>query len=176
MIRDPCRPDSPKLPCAIGPPLGGYLIDQVLLTSALFAQLTDAQRAEIAKISRLQTYQGGEYIFKEGEPGNRLFLIADGEVRISRNIPAAGEEALAILKRPACFGEMAVFDRSERSTDAIANGKCTLLTIARPDFELLLEFNPEIGYLVLKALVLQLSRRLRAANDQMKSLLAMSMF
>jgi CRP-like cAMP-binding protein len=152
------------------------VIADLLRESALFTGLDEHQRAELAKISQLQSYQGGEFIFKEGEPGNRLFLVADGEVRISRNIPAAGEEALAILKRPACFGEMSVFDRSERSTDAIANGRCTLLTIARPDLELLLEFNPEIGYTVLKAMVKQLSRRLRASNDQMKSLLAMSMF
>jgi len=148
----------------------------LLRTSALFADLDEHQRNEIAKISRLQTYQGGEIIFKEGEPGNRLYLVTEGEVRISRNIPAAGEEALAILKKPACFGEMSVFDRSDRSTDAIANGRCTLLTIARPDLEMVLEFNPEIGYAVLKGLVRQLSTRLRAANDQMKSLLAMSMF
>jgi CRP-like cAMP-binding protein len=152
------------------------VIADLLRSSALFAQLDEQQREEIAKIAKAQTYQGGEFIFKEGEPGNRLFLVAEGEVRISRQIPAAGEEALAILKRPACFGEMSVFDRSDRSTDAIANGRVTLVTIGRPDLELLLEFNPEIGYAVLKALVRQLSLRLRAANDQMKSLLAMSMF
>lgn len=148
----------------------------LLRESALFAELSDAQRGEIAKISRTQTYKGGETIFKEGEPGNRLFLVSKGEVRISRDIPGAGEEALAILKRPACFGEMAVFDRSQRSTDAIANGACTLVTIARPDLELLLEFDPELGYVMLKAVVRQLSGRLRSANEQMRSLLAMSMF
>ncbi len=152
------------------------MIADVLRQSALFADLDDAQRAKIADISRTQTYQAGEYVFKEGEPGNRLFLVASGEVRISRNIPAAGEEALAILKPGACFGEMAVFDRSERSTDAIANGSCTLITIARPDLELLLEFDHDLGYAVLRALVRQLSHRLRAANDQFRSLLAMSMF
>lgn len=152
------------------------MLDSLLRESALFGALSDAQRADVAGITRSQTYQGGEIIFKEGEPGNRLFLIAQGEVRISRDVPGAGEEALAILRRPACFGEMAVFDRSERSTDAYANGPCTLVTIARPDLELLLEFDPELGYAVLKAVVRQLSTRLRGANDQMRSLLAMSMF
>jgi CRP-like cAMP-binding protein len=149
---------------------------ELLRESALFAELSDAQRGEIAKICRTQTYKGGETIFKEGEPGNRLFLVSKGEVRISRDIPGAGEEALAILKRPACFGEMAVFDRSQRSTDAIANGSCTLVTIARPDLELLLEFDVDLGYVMLKAVVRQLSGRLRSANEQMRSLLAMSMF
>lgn len=148
----------------------------LLRESALFAELSDAQRGEIAKICRTQTYKGGEAIFKEGEPGNRLFLVAAGEVRISRDVPGAGEEALAILRRPACFGEMAVFDRSHRSTDAIANGSCTLVTITRADLELLLEFDPELGYVMLKAVVRQLSARLRGANEQMRSLLAMSMF
>jgi CRP-like cAMP-binding protein len=149
---------------------------EVLRESSLFADLSDAQLGEVARISQVQTYKGGETIFKEGEPGNRLFLIAQGEVRISRDVPGAGEEALAILKRPACFGEMAVFDRSHRSTDAYANGACTLVTITRPDLELLLEFDPELGFVILKAVVRQLSSRLRAANEQMRSLLAMSMF
>ena len=152
------------------------MLAELLSESALFADLSDAQRREIARICQAQTYQGGEPIFKEGEPGNRLFLVAEGEVRISRDVPGAGEEALAILRRPACFGEMAVFDRSHRSTDAFANGPCTLVTISRPDLEMLLEFDPELGYVVLKAVVRQLSGRLRAANEQMRSLLAMSMF
>lgn len=152
------------------------MIAEVLSRSPFFADLDDGQRAKVAEIARPQQYQSGEYIFKEGEPGNRLYLVADGEVRISRNIPAAGEEALAILKPGACFGEMAVFDRSERSTDAIANGRCTLVTISRPDLELLLEFDHDLGYAVLRAAVRQLSLRLRATNDQFKSLLTMAMF
>lgn len=152
------------------------MIPEVLGRSPLFADLDDAQRAKVAEIARPQQYQSGEYIFKEGEPGNRLYLVAEGEVRISRNIPAAGEEALAVLKAGACFGEMAVFDRSERSTDAIANGACTLVTISRPDLELLLEFDHDLGYAVLRGAVRQLSHRLRATNDQFKSLLTMAMF
>ena len=66
--------------------------------------------------------------FQEGEPGT-LFLIAEGDVRISRHIPGSGEEALAVLKPGACFGEMSVFDRSERSTDAISNGGCRVVTM-----------------------------------------------
>src|SRR2546428_700765 len=118
----------------------------------------------------------GHYIFKEGEPGNRLFIISEGEVRISRTIPGSGEEALAVLKPGACFGEMAIFDRSERSTDAIANTGCTLITISRSDFELLLDFNRDIAYKVLWSVVRLLSARLRVTNDNLRSFLAMSMF
>jgi len=67
-------------------------------------------------------------------------------------------------------------DRSERSTDAIANTSCTLITISRSDFELLLDFNRDIAYKVLWSVVRLLSARLRVTNDNLRSFLAMSMF
>lgn len=143
---------------------------------ALFATLDDAELAKVGETCREQSYHPGQTIFKEGEPGNRLFLILEGDVRISRNIPGSGEEALAVLKPGACFGEMAVFDRSERSTDAISNGGCRLLTISRADLEIVLDLDPDLAGKVLRAMVRLLSTRLRATNDNLRSILAMSMF
>jgi CRP-like cAMP-binding protein len=144
--------------------------------AAVFADLTDDELAHVVEICKEQRFKFGQTIFKEGEPGNRLYLIADGEVRISRNVPGSGEEALAVLKKGACFGEMAIFDRSERSTDAIANTDTTLLTITRSDFEIMLDFNRDIAFKVLWAVVRLLSVRLRQTNDNLRSFLAMSMF
>lgn len=148
----------------------------LLRQTAIFADLDDAELGKVSDICREQTYQPGETVFKEGDPGNRLFLIAQGEVRISRQIPGSGEEALAVLKTGACFGEMAVFDRSERSTDAISNGGCTLATISRSELEMLLDFEPDVAVKVLRAMVRLLALRLRATNDNLRSILAMSMF
>jgi hypothetical protein len=69
-----------------------------------------------------------------------------------------------------------VFDRSERSTDAISNGGTKVITIARSDFELLLDFNRELAHKVLWAMVRMLSARLRSTNDSLRTVLAMSMF
>lgn len=148
----------------------------LLRQTAIFADLDDTELGKVADICREQTYQPGETVFKEGDPGNRLFLIAQGEVRISRQIPGSGEEALAVLKSGACFGEMAVFDRSERSTDAISNGGCTLATISRSELEMLLDFEPDVAVKVLRSMVRLLALRLRATNDNLRSILAMSMF
>ncbi|MDH4347345.1 MAG: cyclic nucleotide-binding domain-containing protein [Gemmatimonadota bacterium] len=149
---------------------------ELLKKTAIFADLDEGELARVAEICKEQTFEGGHFIFKEGEPGNRFYIILKGEVRISRNIPGSGEEALAVLKPGSCFGEMAVFDRSERSTDAIANGRVTLSTISRPDFEILLDFNRELAYKILWSMVRLLSSRLRVTNDNLRSLLAMSMF
>jgi CRP-like cAMP-binding protein len=142
----------------------------------LFKDLDDAELAEVAELCREEKFVGGDYIFREGENGNRLYLITQGEVRISRDVPGSGEEALAVLKPGAVFGEMAVFDRSERSTHAISNGGTTALSIARPDFEMLLDFNRELAYKVLWSVTRLLSARLRNTNDSLRSFLAMSMF
>ena len=148
----------------------------VLRETAIFQDLDDAEIQQVAEICHEQTYTVGEHIFKEGEPGNRLFLVLEGRVRISRDIPGSGEEALSVLQPGACFGEMSVFDRSVRSTDAIADISCRLATITRPEFEMLLEFNGDLAYKVLWAMVRLLSARLRATNESLRAFLAMSMF
>jgi CRP-like cAMP-binding protein len=151
-------------------------VTDLLRNAAIFKDLDDIEVAEVAEKCKEEKYESGAYIFREGEAGNRLYLIATGEVRISRDVPGSGEEALAVLKPGALFGEMSVFDRSERSTHAISNGGCTLLTITRPDFEMMLDFNREMAYKVLWACVRLLSGRLRQTNDSLRSFLAMSMF
>ena len=144
--------------------------------AAIFADLEGDELERVAEICNEQQFKFGKTIFKEDEPGNRLFIIAEGEVRISRNVPGSGEEALAVLKPGACFGEMSVLDRSTRSTDAIANTDCVLLTITRSDFDMLLDFDRELGYKVLWSVVRLLCDRLRVTNDNLRSFLAMSMF
>ena len=152
------------------------VVTELLRSVAIFKDLDTGELARVAEVCREQTFTAGEYIFREGEAGNRLYLIVEGEVRISRDVPGSGEEALAILKPGAMFGEMAVFDRSERSTDAISNGGTKVITIARSEFELLLDFNRELAHKVLWAMVRMLSARLRSTNDSLRTFLAMSMF
>lgn len=148
----------------------------LLRQAAIFKDLSDEELETVAEICKEQTFRSSTTIFKEGDPGNRFYIISEGEVRISRDVPGSGEEALTVLKPGACFGEMAVFDRSERSTDAIANKDCKLITVSRPDFEMMLDFNREIAYKVLWSTVRLLCERLRITNDNLRSFLAMSMF
>ena len=144
--------------------------------ASIFADLSETELERVLEICTEQQFKFGQTIFKEDEPGNRLYIISEGEVRISRDVPGSGEEALAVLKPGACFGEMAVFDRSTRSTDAIANTDCVLVTIARSDFEMLLDFDRDLAHKILWSVVKLLCERLRITNDNLRSFLAMSMF
>ena len=95
-------------------------VTELLNKVAIFKNLDADELSQVADVCKEEKFVSGEYIFREGEHGNRLYLIVEGEVRISRDVPGSGEEALAVLKAGALFGEMAVFDRTERSTHAIS--------------------------------------------------------
>src|SRR5439155_17102983 len=86
----------------------------LLKQAAIFQDLDDGELARVSEVCREQKFAVGQQVFKEGEPGNRLFIISEGEVRISLTIPGSGEEALAVLKPGACFGE-----RSEEHTSEL---------------------------------------------------------
>ena len=153
------------------------LIDRELLAnSAIFKDLDDNELDEVAKICEVQALKWDEYVFREGDEGDRLYLITKGAVRISRNVPGTGEEAITVLKKGACFGEMAMLDPSTRSTDAIVDSRCELLTIARSDFEALMESDRELAYKVLRAIIRLLSERLRQTNENLKSIFVIAMF
>ncbi len=149
---------------------------EVIKQSPIFKDLEEDELEQVAEICEVQELKFDEYIFREGDEGDRLYIISKGEVRISRDVPGTGEEAIAILKQGACFGEMAVLDPSERSTDAISNSRCTLLSISRSDFELLLDSDRNLAHKLLWSVVRLLCQRLRVTNDNLQSILVMAMF
>jgi CRP-like cAMP-binding protein len=71
---------------------------------------------------------------------------------------------------------MAMLDPSTRSTDAIVDSRCDLLTIARDDFEALLDANHALAVKVLRAIIRLLSARLRTTNENLKSIFVIAMF
>jgi CRP-like cAMP-binding protein len=152
-------------------------MDRALMAqSQIFKDLSDDEARSVEEICEILELKVGDFVFREGDEGDRLYIIDSGEVRISRTIPGAGEEALTILRRGACFGEMSVLDQSSRSTDAIAHRRCRLITIARDDFRQLLDSDRELGYKVLWSVVHLVCERLRMTNDAMRSLMVMAMF
>lgn len=142
----------------------------------IFRDLDDEEIEGVAQLCQVQHLKHGEYVFREGDQGDRLYIVADGAVRISRDVPGAGEEAITVLGPGACFGEMAVLDRSERSADAIVHSSCTLLTITRSDFQLILDSDRELAYRLLRSVVRLLCARLRTTNDNLRSIMVMAMF
>lgn len=145
---------------------------QTLKKIYLFQNLTDDEVTGIAKIGATEEFTKGSSVFKEGEQGDKLYVILSGAVRISKKVNTS-EEALAILKPGEFFGEMALIDDIERSADAIAHEDCSLMTIKKDDFESLLFVNKELAYSILWSFVRTLSSRLRETNEKVAAILNM---
>jgi CRP/FNR family transcriptional regulator, cyclic AMP receptor protein len=132
----------------------------------LFRGLTEEALALIAEIAEEEDHPVAHVIFRQGEIGEKLYVIVSGRVRISRDVGGMGEEALAILGPGSCFGEMALVDDSPRSADAHVHEKCRLLSIPKEAFEELLFLHKDLAYEVLWSTVRILTARLRDTNDK----------
>jgi CRP-like cAMP-binding protein len=145
----------------------------ILKKVPLFEGLTNTQLQKIAGIATERKFEGSTSIFKEGDVGQEMYVIVDGKVRISKQIPGAGEEALAILERGQYFGEMAVID-SPRSADAIAHIPCGLWVIGREQLDQLMFTDKDLAYVLLWTFVRTMSERLRETNEKLRSFFAVS--
>lgn len=121
--------------------------------------LTEADRYLIGAFAHEKRYPRESLIFREGDPGEALYVVARGRVRISRHI-AGGEEALAILGPGEIFGEMAILNPAAggRSADARAHEDAVVLELARSRFERLEKSDPD-GCADISALLCRLAAR-----------------
>ncbi|MBN2619933.1 Crp/Fnr family transcriptional regulator [candidate division WOR-3 bacterium] len=106
----------------------------------------------------------GEILFEEGDKGEVMYLIREGKIKITKG-KGEDEKVLAVLKEGDFFGEMAIIESAPRSASAIAATNVSLLVIDKETFRSKIRENPLIEY-VLETL----SRRLRAADEQMRLL------
>jgi CRP-like cAMP-binding protein len=129
--------------------------------------LSAAEMKLLATFSTEERFREGSMIFREGEKGDKLYIILDGRVRISKFIPGVGEEALTVLDRADFFGEMALIDDKPRSADAKAHeGGATVLSIDRATLNEILSMDPHASLQFLNLLCRMISRRLREINEK----------
>lgn len=120
----------------------------------------------LATFSNEELYDRDEVIFREGDKGDKLYIVLGGKVRISKLIPGIGEEALAILDRGDFFGEMALIDDGAvRAADARAHTDgTTVLSITREVLKEIISVDVESAYQFLSILCRILTTRLREIN------------
>ncbi len=156
---DPSRPQS-----------GSFRID-LRTKQALFSEqkLSALEINLLSSLSRERKIPPGETLFREGDPGDAMYVVLEGRVRISKLIPGAGEEALAILERGDYFGEMALIDHQPRSADAKAHDAsgAVVLSIPKDVVEGLLDIRKVSSVRLLRILCGLVSKRLREIDDKL---------
>jgi CRP/FNR family cyclic AMP-dependent transcriptional regulator len=138
----------------------------------LFAQLGDDDLARIAAMVRERPYPRHSVIVFEDDPGDALFIVAMGQVKVVLVGEDGREVILAVLGPGDFFGELALIDDEPRSAHVIAMDDAQLLVLRRDDFHEALQSHPRMALGMLRTL----SRRLRRADDQIGSLVLLDVY
>jgi CRP-like cAMP-binding protein len=131
----------------------------------IFSSLTDDEIKAVSEIANTQTVSADELVFSEGDPGNILYVIINGSIRIYTKITENVDKTLVTLRSGGLFGEMAVISEDYRSATAKAVEETELLSISQKDFRNLLDKNPTVGKKLLEFIVKVLAGRLKNTTD-----------
>jgi len=128
----------------------------------LFSQLSPDELKDLRRITREQTFAAGQEIFKEGDPGDGIYIVRDGLVEISFLGGQTGRYVLTEAQPGDLLGEMAVIEDQPRSANAVARKETTLYFMPRTEILELVDRCPALAM----ALLRDISHRLRSFNRQ----------
>ena len=138
----------------------------------LFAGLANEDIRELMAVARRRTFRSGEVIFHRDDPGQVLYVIKEGKVKICRISPDGQEIVLSVMGKGECFGEFAILDGLSRSADAVALEKVECYTLQRSDFHKAILKSPKIAVQVLEVL----TKRLRNIDQMVEDLIFLDVY
>ena len=141
-------------------------VTDILKKVPLFSQLAPSDLERVSEISRERAYPRNSVILFEDDPGDALYVVAQGQVKVVLIGEDGREVILSVMGEGEFFGEMALVDDEPRSAHVIAMEDSTLLVLRREDFQGILKQTPGIAL----ALLRELSRRLRRVDEKVGSL------
>jgi CRP/FNR family transcriptional regulator/CRP/FNR family cyclic AMP-dependent transcriptional regulator len=140
---------------------------QLLERVPFLAALSDADRQWLAQRVRRRNYVRGDIVFQKDDPGEALFIVETGSVRIHVTGAQGTDLTLAVMNANDFFGDMSLLDGKPRSASASAVTDCVLIVLERDHFTELVRKRPDAALAVLA----RVTHRLRG-SDQMASDLA----
>ncbi|GAA1773702.1 Crp/Fnr family transcriptional regulator [Kocuria aegyptia] len=138
----------------------------VLRRAPLFASLDDQAFGALTEELTEVDLSRGSTLFHEGDPGDQLYFIISGKIKLGRTAPDGRESLVAIMGPGELFGEMALFDPSPRSTSATAVSETRLAGLKHENLKKVIERSPDVSAQLLQAL----ARRLRRTNESLADL------
>jgi CRP/FNR family transcriptional regulator, cyclic AMP receptor protein len=132
----------------------------------ILAGLSDAQLGQLLQFMELQSLRQWSVVVKQGEPGDAVYLILEGELR-ARTMPDGKETILATFGPGDFFGEMSLFDHGPRSADVVANVDSNVLKFSAAAFNRLVVEAPDLAAPFLQATARTMAARIRADNKRL---------
>jgi CRP/FNR family transcriptional regulator, cyclic AMP receptor protein len=126
----------------------------VLASTPLFRGIPAADLVPLKPALRLRTYTKGAFIFQEGDPGNVLYVVASGQIKIGRIGQGGTEVVFAMLSPGETFGELALFvDGAVRAADAQATETTECVTLTRDALMQFVDTHPRVMRRVIEVLI-----------------------
>jgi hypothetical protein len=148
---------------AVASPRG--LDPRALRRIKILGSMTDDQLERFAQFVEVEKVPQWSVIVKQGDPGDTMYFILDGELRVRMNV-VGKETILATLGPGDFFGDVSLFDHGPRSADVVANTDSTVVRISAAAFDELAKAAPEIATPFLRAVGRTLSARIRTDNKR----------
>lgn len=133
----------------------------------LFEDFKVTELLNVAMVANHEHYRAADPVFKEGAPGDALFIIKTGKVRVAKKDSYGEEHTLAMLGAGEYFGEISLIDKAPRSASVFADADTELMKIKRADFKNLIAGNKEIERKFYKSFTFVLCERLRVTNQNL---------
>jgi CRP-like cAMP-binding protein len=137
---------------------------------SLFTGLTDREMSTLSAVLLPREYEDGEWLCREGDKAGSFFINASGKVQVIKNVPGGGEEVLTEVGPNNILGQVSLIDGKPRSAGLRASGQTVVLECSSEHFDRLFQAGSPFAFKILDMTVVQLSRRLRDANNELRSL------
>lgn len=131
----------------------------------VFDGLDDRQMADIERVVHHRTYKPDEYVFRRNSPGEGLYIILQGKVKILSETDDGESHLVASLSEGDFFGDLSLLDEEPRSANAVATDHAELLGFFRPDLTSILKRKPDLGVKILFNVAKVIGERLRKTNE-----------
>lgn len=142
------------------------MIIETLKKSAIFSSLKDEELQSISDLFEEVSYKNNETIFGEGDPSDKLYLVAEGSVKILKHTMMGKDIILEMMSPGDIFGGVAVLDKKDFPASALAMESTTVIWISRQDLLAIMEEYPMLKLEIVK----YFSDKLRDAHEMLKNI------
>lgn len=141
----------------------------ILRTVTIFADLPVAALEQLARSSLPRNYRKGQVLCSEGDPGESIYILEEGQLRVTQWTSAGDETVLAVVEAPAAVGELSLLDGAPRSATLTAVGPVRVRLVPRKAFMALVSEQPQI----VPGLLATLAAMIRRANARQVDLVTL---
>ena len=133
----------------------------------ILGEMNDQQLGRFAQFMEVENARQFHTIVKQGDPGDAMYLILEGELRV-RQMIGGKETVLVTLLAGEFFGDISLFDHGPRSADVVANNNSVLLKVSAANLQRMVQDAPELATPFLIAICKTLTARIRADNKRLR--------